>query len=81
MKRDGVSTLYKNYIEIPCYSGTSFQIPVKDLTYSAMSEYQDIKIYDTELYGKCLFLDGVIQCSESDHDKGVRSSVDFCSPM
>ncbi|NLW36743.1 MAG: methyltransferase [Syntrophorhabdus aromaticivorans] len=40
---------------------------VKETVYADQSDYQRIAIYDTEVYGRCLFLDDVIQCSETDH--------------
>lgn len=62
------------YLEIPCCNGTAFKIKVREVVHKRMSPYQDIAVYDTEPFGKCLFLDNVIQCSESDHgiyDSGI----------
>jgi spermidine synthase len=57
------------YLEVPCSEGPGLRIKVKDLVYVGQSEYQKIAIYDTELYGRCLFLNDVIQCSEKEHEK------------
>jgi spermidine synthase len=57
------------YLEIPCCKGPGQKIRVKDLVYMGRSAYQEIAVYDTEPYGRCLFLDGVIQSSESDHER------------
>jgi spermidine synthase len=62
------------YIEVPCTEENNFKIAVKGLVFKEVSKYQEIAIYDTESFGRCLFLDGVIQCSESDHaiyDKAI----------
>lgn len=56
------------YIEIPCYSGEGFKIRVNELLYKNKSEYQEIAIYDTEPFGRCLLLDGDLQTSEADHE-------------
>jgi spermidine synthase len=60
---------YKDYLEISCCGGPGFKIRVKDLVHISRSPYQEIAVYDTESYGKCLFLDGVIQSSDSDHEQ------------
>jgi spermidine synthase len=56
------------YLEIPCCKGPGLRIRVKGLIHKSNSEYQEIAIYDTEPYGRCLILDGLIQCAESDHE-------------
>jgi spermidine synthase len=59
-------------IEIPCCDGNPFRIDVRSLVHKKKSSFQEIAIYDTELFGKCLILDGLIQCSEKDHDQYDR---------
>jgi spermidine synthase len=61
--------LSMEYLEVPCCEGPGLRIKVKDLIFNGRSAYQEVAVYDTETYGRCLFLDGVIQCSESDHEK------------
>lgn len=55
-------------VEVRCTDGRSLRLKVKDVIYKSSSPCQEIAIYDTEEFGKCLFLDGVIQSSEKDHD-------------
>jgi len=42
------------------------QFSISDVLYNGESEFQSIQILDTPGFGKCLILDGKIQCSESD---------------
>ena len=42
------------------------QFSISDILYNGESEFQSIQILDTPGFGKCLILDGKIQCSESD---------------
>jgi spermidine synthase len=42
------------------------QFSISDIVYTGESEFQSIQILDTPAFGKCLVLDGKIQCSESD---------------
>ncbi len=55
------------YLEIPCCEGPGLKIKVTNELYRNRSAYQEIAIYDTDCFGKCLFLDGIIQSSEKDH--------------
>lgn len=67
-----------DYIEIPCCKGPGLKIRVKELIHKSSSPYQKIVIYDTEPFGKCLILDDVIQCAESDHaiyDKAILKKL------
>lgn len=62
------------YIEIPCSKGPVFKIAVTSLLHQEKSAYQEIAVYDTESFGRCLLLDGDIQTAESDHkiyDKAI----------
>lgn len=62
------------YIEIPCIKRPPLKVQIKDLLYKGKSKYQTIEIYDTEEFGRCLFIDGTIQCAERDHhiyDKAI----------
>ncbi len=42
------------------------QFSISDILYNGESEFQSIQVLDTPGFGKCLILDGKIQCSESD---------------
>lgn len=55
-------------VEVRCSDGRSLRLKVKDVIYKSSSPSQEIAIYDTEEFGRCLFLNGVIQSSERDHD-------------
>jgi spermidine synthase len=62
------------YLEIPCINRPPLKVKIKGLLYKGRSKYQDIEVYDTEEFGRCLFIDGTIQCSEKDHhiyDKNI----------
>jgi len=56
------------YIDVPCANGSTFKIKIKSVLFSNASPFQKIAVYDTELFGRCLFLDGVIQICEGDHE-------------
>lgn len=57
-----------DYIEVQCSDGRNLRIKIKEIIFSGSSRFQKIDIYDTEEFGRSLFLDGVIQCSEKDHE-------------
>jgi spermidine synthase len=42
------------------------QFSVSDMLYSGQTEFQSVQVVDTPAFGKCLILDGKVQCSESD---------------
>jgi spermidine synthase len=66
------------YLEIPCINKPPLRIKIKDLLFKGISKYQKIEIYDTEEFGRCLFIDGIIQCSEKDHfiyDKAILKKM------
>lgn len=42
------------------------QFSISDILYNGESEFQTVQVLDTPGFGKCLILDGKIQCSESD---------------
>jgi len=55
------------------------QFSISDILYSGKSEFQSIQVIDTPGFGKCLILDGKIQCSEADefiyHESLVHPSM------
>lgn len=57
-----------DFIEIPCSDGRLIRLKVKEVIYKGSSRSQEIAIYNTEEFGRCLFLDGIIQSSEKDHE-------------
>ncbi len=42
------------------------QFSISDILYSGKSEFQSVQVIDTPAFGRCLVLDGKIQCSEAD---------------
>lgn len=57
-----------DFIEIKCSDGRSLVIKVRNVIYEGSSKAQEIAVYDTEEFGRCLFLDGIIQSSDKDHE-------------
>ncbi|MDZ7612095.1 MAG: hypothetical protein U5L10_04995 [Candidatus Moranbacteria bacterium] len=48
-------------------TGGDLKISVKKFIYEGFSDYHKIEIIDTKKFGRCLFVDDVIQLSEYDH--------------
>lgn len=48
------------------WKGQQMSLEVKEMLFEGKSKYQDIKVFESTSYGKCLVLDGVIQCTERD---------------
>jgi spermidine synthase len=42
------------------------QFSISDIIYSGETEFQSVQVVDTPGFGKCLILDGKLQCSETD---------------
>lgn len=60
--RDGI-------LEIPVYAdGSDMKIKVTKVIDGVKSDYQDVLFVDTEEFGKCLVIDGIMQTAESDHE-------------
>jgi spermidine synthase len=57
-----------NHFDVTCANGDILCIPVTELLHATLSPYQEIIVCDTSQFGRCLFLDGVIQTAESDHE-------------
>ncbi|KAL5286558.1 SRM family protein [Megaselia abdita] len=53
-------------IQEDLWPGQSFSLKVKKVVHEEKSKYQDIKILETETFGMCLVLDGIIQCTQRD---------------
>lgn len=69
-----------DYVVVQCSDGRDLKMRVKEMVYRNNSDYQEIAIYDTEEFGKCLFLDGIIQSSERDHDIYDRAMLEKLRP-
>ena len=65
---------------MPCVGGGTFSIEVNRAVHRRTSSYQDITVYDTKAFGKCLVLDGLIQSSEADHRVYDRAALRNLSP-
>lgn len=72
--------LFTESLKIPCFDRPGLKIKVKELLYISRSAYQEIAVYDTDTYGRCLFLDGVIQSAESDHEKYDKTILKKLKP-
>ena len=48
------------------WKGQQMSLEIKEMLFEGKSKYQDIKIFESTTYGKCLVIDGVIQCTERD---------------
>lgn len=48
------------------WPGQSFSLKVKKVLHEEKTRFQDLKVLETETYGRALILDGVIQCTERD---------------
>src|SRR5688572_3495170 len=66
------AALMTEHIDIPCFNGPPLIIPVKSQLHKGRSQFQEIAVYDTQEFGKCLLLDGSIQCTQSDHEQYDR---------
>lgn len=60
-------------IEINCWNESNQILDITEVILQKQSDYQEIAIYDTEQFGKCLFLDGVIQSAKKDHEQYDRA--------
>ena len=55
-------------IVLPIFeTGEDMEIKVKEVFYDKKSEFQDIKVIDTEEFGRCLIINESLQTAESDH--------------
>jgi len=63
---DSISKGWFSEIQNDLWPGQSFSLKVKKIVHEEKSEYQDIKIIETDTYGTCLILDGIIQCTSRD---------------
>ncbi|XP_030379922.1 spermidine synthase [Scaptodrosophila lebanonensis] len=53
-------------IQDELWPGQMFSLKIKEVLHKEKSKFQDIQIVETETYGTCLILDGIIQCTSRD---------------
>ncbi len=59
----------ENELTIPVYAnGEQMKIKIKEVLSGVKSSFQDILFVDTDDFGKCLVIDGIMQTAESDHE-------------
>ncbi|TMW46433.1 hypothetical protein DOY81_008488 [Sarcophaga bullata] len=63
---DSVRNGWFSEIQNDLWPGQCFSLKVKKVLHQEKSKYQDIQIIETETYGICLVLDGIIQCTSRD---------------
>ncbi|EDV93894.1 spermidine synthase [Drosophila grimshawi] len=63
---DRISKGWFSEIQDDLWPGQSFSLKVKEVLHAEKSQFQDIQIVETETYGRCLILDGIIQCTSRD---------------
>ncbi|KAH8385043.1 hypothetical protein KR093_006186 [Drosophila rubida] len=63
---DAISNCWFSEIQDELWPGQSFSLKVKQLLHREKSKFQDIQLVETETYGRCLILDGIIQCTSRD---------------
>uniref|UniRef100_A0A1A9VEN2 PABS domain-containing protein n=1 Tax=Glossina austeni TaxID=7395 RepID=A0A1A9VEN2_GLOAU len=63
---DAIHSGWFSEIQNDLWPGQSFSLKVKKILHEERSKFQKIKILDTETYGRCLILDGIIQRTTKD---------------
>ncbi|XP_061389426.1 spermidine synthase [Musca vetustissima] len=63
---DAIQNGWFSEIQNELWPGQSFSLQVKNVLHKEKSKIQDILIIETETYGTCLVLDGIIQCTTRD---------------
>ncbi|KAH8264490.1 hypothetical protein KR038_009001 [Drosophila bunnanda] len=63
---DSLTNGWFSELQAELWPGQSFSLKVKEVIHEEKSKFQDIKIVETETYGRCLILDGIIQCTARD---------------
>lgn len=66
------------YIQIPIYStGEKKKIKVRKIIENIKSDFQDISVADTDDFGRCLIIDGVIQGTDNDSNIYDKEMLKF----
>ncbi|KAH8315124.1 spermidine synthase [Drosophila kikkawai] len=63
---DSLTNGWFSELQAELWPGQSFSLKVKEVIHKERSKFQDIQIVETETYGRCLILDGIIQCTARD---------------
>ncbi|XP_017057430.1 spermidine synthase [Drosophila ficusphila] len=63
---DSLTNGWFSELQADLWPGQSFSLKVKEVIHKEKSKFQDIQIVETETYGRCLILDGIIQCTARD---------------
>ncbi|EDX13592.1 GD18634 [Drosophila simulans] len=63
---DSLNNGWFSELQADLWPGQSFSLKVKEVIHKEKSRFQDIQIVETETYGRCLILDGIIQCTARD---------------
>ncbi|EDV49744.1 spermidine synthase isoform X1 [Drosophila erecta] len=63
---DSLNNGWFSELQADLWPGQSFSLKVKEVIHKEKSQFQDIQIVETETYGRCLILDGIIQCTARD---------------
>ncbi|KAH8385099.1 hypothetical protein KR200_003878 [Drosophila serrata] len=63
---DSLTNGWFSELQAELWPGQSFSLKIKEVIHEEKSKFQDIKIVETETYGRCLILDGIIQCTARD---------------
>ncbi|KAH8295336.1 hypothetical protein KR018_010069 [Drosophila ironensis] len=63
---DSLKNGWFSELQADLWPGQSFSLKVKEVIHKEKSKFQDIQIVETETYGRCLILDGIIQCTARD---------------
>jgi spermidine synthase len=59
----------ENELVIPIFStNKEIKIKIKNIIGKTKSDFQDILFLDTDEFGRCLVIDGIMQTAEKDHD-------------
>ncbi|XP_016975654.1 spermidine synthase [Drosophila rhopaloa] len=63
---DSLTNGWFSELQAELWPGQSFSLKIKELIHKEKSKFQDIQVVETETYGRCLILDGIIQCTARD---------------
>ncbi|KAH8308628.1 hypothetical protein KR044_009062 [Drosophila immigrans] len=63
---DAISSGWFSEVQDELWPGQSFSLRINKLLHKEKSKYQNIQVVETETYGRCLILDGIIQCTSRD---------------
>lgn len=71
----------KDSIELPIFrSGGTMKVKIRKMLSNTASDFQEIAVFDTDEYGRCLVIDGVMQTAETDHETYDRELLKLLKP-